>query len=264
MSENNHFERLSKIDVGQWIEKKAGLSYLSWAHAVRLLLTEDPNAEWEYREVNGSPLCMIGDTALVYCTVTMFGKKRTAQLPVMDHRNKAITNPDAMQLNTAMQRALVKAIALHGIGLYIYAGEDLPTQDQPKAPDNIDPETGEVLEQLPTMDDVIPIIKGSGITGAMLQRRYGSVANCDLEELREIVKQIKSGASPLEAMGLAEEAAPPTYAQIATKLRKADGVSMIAAALKEAKHLPQQQQAELDALAQTRTRELISMQDVEQ
>jgi hypothetical protein len=48
------------------------------------------------------------------------------QLPVMDHRNRPIVEPDAFQLNTAMQRALVKAIALHGLGLYIYAGEDLP------------------------------------------------------------------------------------------------------------------------------------------
>src|SRR6185437_1946882 len=55
-----------------------------------------------------------------------FGKSMTAQLPVMDHRNKAIANPDAFAVNTAMQRCLAKAIALHGLGLYIYAGEDLP------------------------------------------------------------------------------------------------------------------------------------------
>jgi hypothetical protein len=52
----------------------------------------------------------------------------TAQLPVMDYRNKAIPNPDAFAVNTAMQRALAKAIALHGIGLYIYAGEDIPSE----------------------------------------------------------------------------------------------------------------------------------------
>jgi hypothetical protein len=67
--------------------------------------------------------------------VTAFGVPRTAQLPVMDHRNKAIANPDAFQVNTAMQRCLAKAIALHGIGLYIYAGEDLPegATEAPKA-----------------------------------------------------------------------------------------------------------------------------------
>ena len=63
---------------------------------------------------------------MVFCKVTAFGKSRTAQLPVMDFRNQAIANPNAYQVNTAMQRCLAKAISLHGIGLYIYAGEDLP------------------------------------------------------------------------------------------------------------------------------------------
>jgi hypothetical protein len=63
---------------------------------------------------------------MVFCAVTAFGKTMTAQLPVMDHKNKAIPNPDAFEVNKAMQRCLAKAIALHGIGLYIYAGEDLP------------------------------------------------------------------------------------------------------------------------------------------
>jgi hypothetical protein len=63
---------------------------------------------------------------MVFCSVTAFGKTMTAQLPVLDYQNKAIKNPSAMDVNTAMQRCLAKAIALHGIGLYIYAGEDLP------------------------------------------------------------------------------------------------------------------------------------------
>jgi hypothetical protein len=67
---------------------------------------------------------------MVFCKVTAFGKSRTAQLPVMDFRNQAIPNPNAYQVNTAMQRCLAKAISLHGIGLYIYAGEDLPIVDQ--------------------------------------------------------------------------------------------------------------------------------------
>jgi hypothetical protein len=71
---------------------------------------------------------------MVFCTVNAFGKSMTAQLPVMDYRNKAIQNPDAMSVNTAMQRCLAKAIALHGLGLYLYAGEDLPEEDVVKAP----------------------------------------------------------------------------------------------------------------------------------
>ena len=115
------YSKLRSIDVSSKIEKKNGLSYLSWAYAVDQLLIHDPKATWTYSEP-----ARFGDTMMVFCTVTAFDKAMTAQLPVMDHRNKAIPNPDAFAVNTAMQRCLVKAIALHGIGLYIYAGEDLP------------------------------------------------------------------------------------------------------------------------------------------
>ena len=112
---------LRKIDVSEHIEKKNNLSYLSWAWAVDTLLQQDPSATWEYKEP-----AKFGETLMVFCSVTAFGKTMTAQLPVMDYRNKAIVNPDAFSVNTAMQRCLAKAIALHGIGLYIYSGEDLP------------------------------------------------------------------------------------------------------------------------------------------
>jgi hypothetical protein len=117
----SHYTKLRSLDVSKHIEKKNNLSYLSWAWAVDQLLQHDPQATWEYKEP-----ARFGDTLMVFCSVTAFGKTMTCQLPVMDHRNKAISNPDSFAVNTAMQRCLAKAIALHGIGLYIYAGEDLP------------------------------------------------------------------------------------------------------------------------------------------
>lgn len=117
------YKDLRAINVNERTEKKNGLTYLSWAWAVDVLLQQDPTATWEYMEPK-----QWGESWMVFCKVTAFGKSMTAQLPVIDHRNKAITGPDAMQVNTAMQRCLAKAIALHGIGLYIYAGEDLPEQ----------------------------------------------------------------------------------------------------------------------------------------
>lgn len=111
---------LRKIDVSDKIEKKNNLSYLSWAWAVDTLLIHDQSATWTY----GQPV-MFGETMMVFCTVTAFGKSMTAQLPVMDYRNKAVPNPDAFAVNTAMQRCLAKAIALHGLGLSLYVGEDL-------------------------------------------------------------------------------------------------------------------------------------------
>jgi hypothetical protein len=130
------FERLAAIDCKPYIEKKGNLAYLSWAWAVDQLLRSDPSATWTY----GEP-AKFGDTMMVFCTVTAFGQPRTMQLPVMDHKNKAIANPDAFAVNTAMQRCLVKAIALHGLGLYIYAGEDVPRvaavpDDEPPELDN--------------------------------------------------------------------------------------------------------------------------------
>lgn len=111
---------LRNVDVSDKIEKKNNLSYLSWAWAVDTLLQHDPLATWTY----GQPVAF-GDTVMVFCTVTAFGKSMTAQLPVMDYRNKAVPNPDAFAVNTAMQRCLAKAIALHGLGLSLYVGEDL-------------------------------------------------------------------------------------------------------------------------------------------
>ena len=115
------YKELRQINVSQHIEKKNGLSYLSWSWALDQLLQLDDGATWEYLEPK-----RFGESMMVFCKVTAFGKSRTAQLPVMDFRNQAIPNPNAYQVNTAMQRCLAKAISLHGIGLYIYAGEDLP------------------------------------------------------------------------------------------------------------------------------------------
>jgi hypothetical protein len=127
MEAKNHFTELAAIDVSKYVEKKGNLSYLSWAWAVDQLLRRDPDAIWEYREFNGLPFLTLPDgTAMVYCTVTAFGKARTEPLPVMNHKNQAIANPDAFAINTAMKRCLVKAIALHGLGLYVYAGDDVP------------------------------------------------------------------------------------------------------------------------------------------
>ena len=93
------YTELRKINVNEHIEKKNGLSYLSWAWAVDTLLQQDPSATWDYKEPK-----QFGDTLMVFCSVTAFGKIMTAQLPVLDYRNKAIINPDALAVNTAMQR----------------------------------------------------------------------------------------------------------------------------------------------------------------
>ena len=119
---------LRKINVNDHTERKGRFTYLSWAWAVDQLLQKDPMATWSYAD----PTIFADGSMMVYCTVQAFDKSMTAMLPVLNHVNKPIQNPNAMDVNTAMQRCLVKAIALHGIGLYIYAGEDLPEDEAPK------------------------------------------------------------------------------------------------------------------------------------
>ena len=135
---------LRNVDVSEKIEKKNGLSYLSWAWAVDTLLQHDPSATWTY----GQPV-MFGETVMVFCTVNAFGKSMTAQLPVMDYRNKAIPNPDAFAVNTAMQRALTKAIALHGLGLSLYVGEDLW--------DDVDIDPSDLVEKILQSKDLVEL-----------------------------------------------------------------------------------------------------------
>lgn len=178
------YEDIARINVNEYVEKKGNLSYLSWAWAVDQLLRLDADAKWEYAE----PAAMADGSMLVFCTVTAFGRARTMQLPVMDHRNKAIANPDAFAINTAMQRCLVKAIALHGLGLYIYAGEDLPPKNvepehEPEAPDPR-------REHL--MADLAIIAKENGLdalkdTWAMLSKEDRAlIGAAGLEELKKV------------------------------------------------------------------------------
>jgi hypothetical protein len=117
------FKELSKVDVGEYTEKKGKFTYLSWSYAVQELLRRVPDAEWEMPE----PTVYQDGSMMVWCKLTANGITRTAYLPVTDHTNKPIQNPNCFAVNTAMQRCLAKAIALHGLGLYIYSGEDLPT-----------------------------------------------------------------------------------------------------------------------------------------
>lgn len=127
------------INVNEHTEKKNGLTYLSWAWAWAEALKEDPEACWEaveYPQPDGTlaPCMYLGNgTAMVKLAVTIKGRRRVCMLPVMDHRNKAIPQPDAFAVNTAIMRCMTKALSMHGLGLYIYAGEDSPQAEAPES-----------------------------------------------------------------------------------------------------------------------------------
>jgi hypothetical protein len=124
---------LLKVNVNDHTEKKNGLTYLSWAWAWAEALKADPKATFKVEMFDGIPLMPVGGSYMVWVTVVMFDKPMTCMLPVLDYRNKPITAPNSFDVNTSIMRCLVKGIAMHGLGLYIYAGEDLPMTDDAEA-----------------------------------------------------------------------------------------------------------------------------------
>jgi len=121
---------LSQVDVSDSIEKKGDLSFLSWSWAWGTLMEHYPQAEYSFQEPAEAQR---DGSVMVYCTVTIDGLSRQMWLPVMGFKNQAISNPDAVQVNKAKMRCLVKCLAMFGLGHYIYAGEDLPSAEADKA-----------------------------------------------------------------------------------------------------------------------------------
>jgi hypothetical protein len=167
-------EMLLKKNVNDHVEKKNGLSYLSWAWAWAEALKADPQASFSVQMFGDKCYMEINGTAMVWVTVTMFGKPMVCQLPVMDNFNKPIsiegvtttnkygkevtTKLDSFNVNTAIMRCMTKALALHGLGMYLYSGEDLPEEgDKPEkviisptqgAADNIPIEELQYLQEM--------------------------------------------------------------------------------------------------------------------
>jgi hypothetical protein len=146
--ETNYFATLNKINVNEHIEKKGQFSYLSWPYAVTQLRLADPTASWEIRRFEGLPYLKTETGYFVEVAVTVQGVTLSQIHPVLDAKNRPIFEPTAFDINTSIQRCLVKAIALHGLGLYIYAGEDLPETD--KAPQQPDARPKAPISPMPT------------------------------------------------------------------------------------------------------------------
>jgi len=127
------FETLSSVDITPVMQKKGQFNYLSWSNAVRELLKAYPKANWEFGEWEYMPYLKTEVGYFVSCTVTIDGLARKQLMPILDFKNKAVLigKLTSDQVNKAQMRALAKAIALHGLGLDLWAGEDLmPTQDE--------------------------------------------------------------------------------------------------------------------------------------
>ncbi|MBO5715066.1 MAG: DUF1071 domain-containing protein [Clostridia bacterium] len=130
---DNYFNVLNTVNVNEHTEKKNGLTYLSWAWAWAEVKKKFPEANYTiYEDQNGCIYWTDGRTCWVKTGVTINGVEHIEYLPVMDFKNKSIPleSITSFEVNKAIQRSLTKACARHGLGLYIYAGEDLPAEDE--------------------------------------------------------------------------------------------------------------------------------------
>lgn len=135
---DNYFIKLNCVDCNSHTEKKNGLTYLSWAWAwtrVKEFFPDSNYTVYQNEALGGMPYFTDGKTAFVKTGVTVNGIEHIEFLPVMDYKNKSIPveNLTSFDVNKAIQRSLTKACARHGLGLYIYAGEDLPEEEKAKA-----------------------------------------------------------------------------------------------------------------------------------
>jgi len=151
------WETLSKVDVSDHIEKKNGLSYISWAWAWGIVKKHYPKTTFTknlYSSANND--CTLpymidpAGYAFVSVTVDIEDESQTEVMPVLDYANKSVSQPNSFQVNTALQRCLTKCLAFHGLGHYIYAGEDLPEgviEEKKEKKATIKSSSGEVKEE---------------------------------------------------------------------------------------------------------------------
>ena len=132
MANENYFKQLNSINCNDKTEKKNGLTYLAWAYAWGEVKKLFPDSTYTiYENANGWFYHTDGNTCWVKTGVTINGIEHIEYLPVMDYKNRSIPvdQVTSFDVNKAIQRSLTKAVARHGLGLYIYAGEDLPEDD---------------------------------------------------------------------------------------------------------------------------------------
>ena len=126
------WQTLSQVDCSAHIQKKGGFNYLSWAWAWGVLMDHSPEATFENHLNELDYPCFFDGNgyAMVRVTLCIGEKCHTEDFPVLNYKNQAIKDPDSFAVNTALKRCLVKAMAYFGLGHYIYAGEDLPPQEE--------------------------------------------------------------------------------------------------------------------------------------
>lgn len=179
---NNYFIELNSIDVSDYVETKGGavkLNYLSWAYAWGEIKKRYPLANYTvYENKDGWNYFTDGRTAWVKTGVTINGLEHIEYLPVMNNSNKSIPLKDitSFDVNKAIQRSITKAIARHGLGLYIYAGEDLPIDTEKEEPLPV------TAEQLNRFEEL-----GVKLDGVLKKYGIKQITQLTMDEANEII-----------------------------------------------------------------------------
>ena len=134
--QKNYYKELSELPIKRLVEKKGGLDYLSWSNAWDMLKKQHPSAQRKVYESESTGLAYFtdGKTAYVKVGIIVNDVEHIDYLPVMDFRNKSIPldKLTSFDVSKTIQRATAKAIAMHGLGLSLWTGEDIPSNEQPK------------------------------------------------------------------------------------------------------------------------------------
>lgn len=190
----NYFLELNNINVNEHTEQKNRLTYLSWAWAWAEIKKKYPDSTYKiYENENGWFYHTDGRTCWVKTGVTVNGIEHIEYLPVMDYKNRSILieSVTSFDVNKAIQRSLTKAVARHGLGLYIYAGEDLPEEESQEKKNDTEAEKQNRIKGI-VPDLTCPVCgketkpvkakNGDIITAETILEQYGMCASCAKEQ----------------------------------------------------------------------------------
>lgn len=189
------FDELCGININPHVEQDyKGLLYLSWATAYKLAMDKDPAMNYEIVQDNDGMLFFSrGDVHIVKTKVTMFGETKEMFLPIMDNKHNAIAKPNSRQVNDNIMRCLAKNIAMFGIGLPLYVGEDL-AQFKDDASNNKSKKTTET--EFKKAIDMINALanteeKSEKVFDMIEKFNKNSLLDCTIEELKKVYNELK-------------------------------------------------------------------------
>jgi len=189
---NDVFKVLNNVDVMPLTKKKGKFDYLSWSNAVREVSKLFPSMTWEMTKWDHLPYLKTEVGYFVECAVTIEGLVKTQMMPVLDFKNQTATAPKANDINKSQMRALTKAIALHGLGIDLWAGEDINGEYEGDGSKKVeltitDKQTGELLALL-CDDDNRYTEKGIKICRAFKFDNIGEILMKDFDRIVEVAK----------------------------------------------------------------------------